>query len=63
MPEDEVIIFKPAYDSYQPSIEANGGKVVSIPLEAPNYKINWKLVEESITEKSKHCSVIGRTER
>lgn len=52
-PNDEVIIFKPAYDSYQPSIEANGGKVISIALEAPNYRINWDTVEENINPKTK----------
>ena len=47
-PGDEVIIFKPAYDSYQPSIEANGGKAIPIALEAPDYKINWERVEQHI---------------
>lgn len=52
-PEDEVIIFKPAYDSYQPSIEANGGTAIAIALEAPNYTINWDLVKQAITSKTK----------
>lgn len=38
--DDEVIIFKPAYDCYQPAIEVNGGKTISIQLSAPNYKVN-----------------------
>ena len=52
-PNDEVIIFKPAYDSYQPSIEANGGKVISIALEAPNYRINWDTVKDNINPNTK----------
>ena len=52
-PNDEVIIFKPAYDSYQPSIEANGGKVIAIALEAPSYKINWDVVKNNINPKTK----------
>lgn len=52
-PMDEVIIFKPAYDSYQPSIEANGGTSIAIALEAPNYTINWDLVKQAITSKTK----------
>ncbi|WP_431133524.1 methionine aminotransferase [Psychroserpens mesophilus] len=52
-PEDEVIIFNPAYDCYQPSIEANGGKTISIALEAPNYRINWDSVKDAITSKTK----------
>ncbi|WP_033959853.1 methionine aminotransferase [Psychroserpens jangbogonensis] len=52
-PNDEVIIFKPAYDSYQPSIEANGGKAISIALEAPNYRINWDTVKDNINPNTK----------
>lgn len=52
-PEDEVIIFKPAYDCYQPAIELNGGKTIALALEAPNYTINWKAVEKVISNKTK----------
>lgn len=52
-PLDEVIIFKPAYDCYQPAIEVNGGKAISIALDAPNYRINWNLVKEAINSKTK----------
>ncbi|WCO01432.1 methionine aminotransferase [Psychroserpens ponticola] len=52
-PNDEVIIFKPAYDCYQPAIELNGGKAISIALEAPDYKINWNIVKEAINTKTK----------
>ncbi|MDG5490428.1 methionine aminotransferase [Psychroserpens sp. SPM9] len=52
-PGDEVIIFKPAYDSYQPSIEANGGKAIAIALEAPHYSIDWTHVEQQISAATK----------
>ena len=52
-PNDEVIIFEPAYDSYAPSIEVNGGKVVRYSLSAPNYEVDWNLVESMITSKTK----------
>lgn len=52
-PNDEVIIFKPAYDCYQPAIELNGGKVNAIALEAPNYQINWNEVAQQITSKTR----------
>ncbi len=52
-PGDEVIIFEPAYDSYIPNIEINGGVVVSIPLIFPEYKIDWDAVKEKITKKTK----------
>jgi methionine aminotransferase len=50
---DEVIVFEPAYDSYIPNIEINGGIPVLIPLTYPNYTINWQLVAEKITPKTK----------
>lgn len=50
---DEVIIFKPAYDSYEPGIKLNGGKVVPIQLEAPNYKVDWEEVEQKINSLTK----------
>ena len=50
---DEVIVFEPAYDSYVPSIEANGGKPIYIPLEYPTYSIDWKEVNKRISAKTK----------
>ncbi|AWH73955.1 methionine aminotransferase [Dokdonia sp. Dokd-P16] len=52
-PDDEVIILKPAYDCYEPAVIVNGGKVVPIQLKAPDYKVNWKAVEDAITPKTK----------
>ncbi|WP_440056172.1 methionine aminotransferase [Pseudoalteromonas sp. T1lg65] len=50
---DEVIVFDPAYDSYEPAIELAGGKAVHIPLVAPNYRIDWQQVNANITSKTK----------
>lgn len=50
---DEVILFKPAYDCYEPAIAVNGGKAVSIQLNYPSYKVDWELVENSINSKTK----------
>lgn len=52
-PKDEVIIFKPAYDSYQPSIELNGGKVIPIQLETPNFSIDWNNVKHQVNGNTK----------
>lgn len=52
-PGDEVIIFEPAYDSYRPNIEINGGIVVPISLEYPTYTIDWEKVKHAITAKTK----------
>jgi methionine aminotransferase len=50
---DEVIVFRPAYDSYIPTVELNGGKAVSIQLHKPDYSIDWTEVENAITSKTK----------
>lgn len=42
-----------AYDCYVPTIELNGGKAVSIQLEAPNYAINWDEVKTKVSHKTK----------
>lgn len=51
--DDEVIIFRPAYDCYEPTIALNDGKTISIQLEAPNYGINWEAVKQKISSKTK----------
>lgn len=52
-PNDEVIVFEPAYDSYIPSIEVNGAKAIRIALTFPDYKIDWPLVKNKITERTR----------
>jgi methionine aminotransferase len=52
-PGDEVIIFEPAFDCYIPIIELSGGKPVFVELHYPDYKINWKEVEEKITSRTR----------
>jgi methionine transaminase len=52
-PGDEVIIFDPAYDSYAPAIQLNGGRAVHIALTAPDYRVNWQQVAAAITPRTK----------
>ncbi|WP_339916303.1 methionine aminotransferase [Yeosuana marina] len=51
--EDEVIILKPAYDSYEPIVELNGGKTISIQLQHPQYNVDWEQVKEQINNRTK----------
>ncbi len=50
---DEVIVFDPAYDSYQPAVNLQGGTTVHIPLAAPDYKVDWTRVADAITSKTR----------
>ncbi|SDG88092.1 methionine aminotransferase [Winogradskyella thalassocola] len=50
---DEVIMFKPAYDCYEPAVEINGGKTIPVQLSAPNYKVNWDKVASKISSQTK----------
>ncbi|GAA4276620.1 methionine aminotransferase [Aquimarina mytili] len=52
-PGDEVIIFKPAYDSYEPSIKLFGGTIVPVQLSAPDFKVDWQDFAQKITNKTK----------
>ncbi|QHC83980.1 aminotransferase [Empedobacter brevis] len=52
-PNDEVIIFEPAYDLYQPTVELFGGKIVPIQLTYPDYSIDFTALKQKITNKTK----------
>ena len=52
-PNDEVIIFEPAYDLYQPTVELFGGKVIPIQLKYPEYSIDFEELKQKITDKTK----------
>ncbi|MBS1651761.1 MAG: aminotransferase class I/II-fold pyridoxal phosphate-dependent enzyme [Bacteroidetes bacterium] len=50
---DEVIVFEPCYDSYIPAIELQGAKAVPIQMEYPGFTINWNLVRNAVSTKTK----------
>ncbi|MBI0400809.1 methionine aminotransferase [Cyclobacterium marinum] len=52
-PGDEVIVLEPAYDSYVPAIDLNGGVPVFVTLDAPDFKIDWEKVKAKISPKTK----------
>jgi methionine aminotransferase len=56
-PGDEVILFDPAYDSYQPAILLNGGIPVPINLHFPDFAIDWDQVKSRITSRTKMIMV------
>lgn len=52
-PDDEVILVEPAYDSYRPAVEVNGGIPVTYQMEGPDYQVNWKMLERLISWKTR----------
>jgi len=52
-PEDEVIVFEPAYDCYIPAVEVNGAKAITVELTFPDYAIDWAVVKTKITERTR----------
>ncbi|MBK8568414.1 MAG: aminotransferase class I/II-fold pyridoxal phosphate-dependent enzyme [Saprospiraceae bacterium] len=52
-PDDEVILIEPAYDSYRPSVEVNGGRVITYEMSAPDYTIDWRMLERLISWKTR----------
>ena len=50
---DEVIVFDPAYDSYEPAIDLQGARAVHIALTQPDFSIDWQRVREAVTPKTR----------
>lgn len=50
---DEVILFDPAYDCYDPAIRLSGGTPIHLKLHQPDFSIDWSEVESVITSKTR----------
>jgi len=50
---DEVIVFDPAYDSYEPAIDLQGARAIHIPLTVPSFSIDWQRVRDAITPRTR----------
>lgn len=52
-PGDEVIMFDPSYDSYEPAVLLNQGIPVRISLTFPDYRIDWNKVYDALNPKTR----------
>ena len=52
-PGEEVIVFDPCYDSYEPSVELAGGKCVHVQLGAHDFAIDWQQLSDAITSRTR----------
>ena len=52
-PKDRVIVFDPAYDSYEPAITLAGAETVHVPLLAPDFGIDWDRLQSSLNDQTR----------
>jgi methionine aminotransferase len=50
---DEVIIFDPAYDSYDPAVRLAGARCVHLPLAPPHFRPDWERVRAALTARTR----------
>jgi methionine aminotransferase len=50
---DEVIVLDPCYDSYEPAIELNGGRVVHVALDPRDFSPDWQRIKDAITPRTR----------
>ncbi|MGA0588143.1 pyridoxal phosphate-dependent aminotransferase [Dyella sp. KRB-257] len=50
---EEVIVFDPAYDCYEPAIDLQGARAVHIALTLPDFSIDWQRVRDAITPRTR----------
>ncbi|MDP2286147.1 MAG: pyridoxal phosphate-dependent aminotransferase [Pseudohongiella sp.] len=51
--DDEVVMFDPAYDSYDPAVRLAGGKPIHLQLQQPGYHIDWQQVADRINDRTR----------
>jgi methionine aminotransferase len=50
---DEVIVFDPCYDSYEPSITLAGGRAIHLPLTQPDFGIDWEKLRGALNDRTR----------
>lgn len=52
-PGDEVVVFDPAYDSYDPAVRVAGARCIHVPLAPPAFRHDWERVRAAITARTR----------
>jgi methionine aminotransferase len=52
-PGDDVILFDPAYDAYEPAVRLAGAEAVRIPLAPPAFRYDWDRVRRAINGRTR----------
>jgi methionine aminotransferase len=52
-PGDEVLVFDPAYDSYDPAVRVSGAQCVHVPLAPPAFAYDWQRVRAAVTPRTR----------
>jgi methionine aminotransferase len=52
-PGDEVIVLEPCYDSYGPAITLAGGRIVRVPLNPADFRIDFARLRDAITPRTR----------
>jgi methionine aminotransferase len=52
-PGDEVLVFDPAYDSYDPAVRVAGARCVHVPLAPPEFRYDWERVRAAVTARTR----------
>jgi len=52
-PGDEVIVFDPAYDSYEPAVTLAGGRTLHVPLTRPSFSIDWERLKSVLSDRTR----------
>ncbi len=52
-PGDEVIVFDPCYDSYEPAVELAGGRCVHVQLGADSFAIDWQKLSDAMSPRTR----------
>ncbi len=50
---DEVIIFDPSYDAYEPAVRLAGGRCLRVPLAPPTFRFDWDIVRSALSDRTR----------